>query len=236
MSNQEQESRATKSEPLAEAANAVAAEYRRATDVAGVCKDIVTKTAVKIANRRYVKVEGWLAIATAHGCVASSERPARIEDGYEARGVLRRLSDGALIAEAWGFVGDDERRWADRHLFARKAMCQTRALSRVCRSAFSHVVVLMDAGLETTPAEEMLDRGDEEAPPESNQPRESNEWVAKFLDAYALVADVRELCVFSRMLSEQQPLSEISAKWAKTILENRARFDARLADFRKHAQ
>jgi hypothetical protein len=235
MSNQEQEPRTTKSEPLAEQASAVAAEYRRATDVAGVCKDIVTKTAVRIAGRNYVKVEGWLAIATAHGCVASSERPARIEDGYEARGVLRRLSDGALIAEAWGFVGDDERMWAGRHLFARKAMCQTRALSRVCRSAFSHVVVLMDAGLETTPAEEMLDRGDEEAP-ESNKPRESNEWVAKFLDAYALVADVRELCVFSRMLSEQQSLSEISPKWAKTIMENRARFDARLADFRKHAQ
>jgi hypothetical protein len=81
----------------------------------------------------------------------------------------------------------------------------------------------------------MLDRGDEEVP-ESNKPREANEWVAKFLDAYALQADVRELCVASQMLSEEQPLSEISAKWAKTIMENRARFDARLADFRKHAQ
>jgi hypothetical protein len=235
MNNQEQEPRVAKPEPPAEAASATLAEYRRATDVAGVCKDIVTKTAVRIAGRRYVKVEGWLAIATAHGCVASSERPARIEDGYEARGVLRRLSDGALIAEAWGFVGDDERMWAGRHLFARKAMCQTRALSRVCRSAFSHVVVLMDAGLETTPAEEMLERAGEEIP-QSNQPRELNDWVARFLDAYALIADVRELCVFSRMLSEEQSLSEISPKWAKTILENRERFDARLADFRKHKQ
>jgi hypothetical protein len=34
-------------------------------------------------------------------------------------------------------------------------MAQTRAMSRAARSVFAHVVVLMDAGLETTPAEEM---------------------------------------------------------------------------------
>jgi hypothetical protein len=34
-------------------------------------------------------------------------------------------------------------------------MAQTRAISRVCRSAFAHVVVMMNANLSTTPAEEM---------------------------------------------------------------------------------
>jgi hypothetical protein len=34
-------------------------------------------------------------------------------------------------------------------------MAQTRAMSRAARSVFAHVVVLMDAGLETTPMEEM---------------------------------------------------------------------------------
>jgi RNase H-fold protein (predicted Holliday junction resolvase) len=33
-------------------------------------------------------------------------------------------------------------------------MAQTRAISRVCRSAFAHCVVLIDADLSTTPAEE----------------------------------------------------------------------------------
>jgi hypothetical protein len=70
--------------------------------------------------------------------------------------VLRRISDGAVLAEAWGFVGDDEDTWAKRKQYARRAMSQTRAISRVCRSAFAHVVVLMRAGLETTPAEEMI--------------------------------------------------------------------------------
>jgi hypothetical protein len=34
-------------------------------------------------------------------------------------------------------------------------MTSTRAIRRVCRSAFAHVVVLMGAGLMTTPAEEV---------------------------------------------------------------------------------
>jgi hypothetical protein len=34
-------------------------------------------------------------------------------------------------------------------------MASTRAISCVCRSAFAHVVVLMDAGLMTTPAKEV---------------------------------------------------------------------------------
>ena len=59
------------------------------------------------------------------------------------------------LATAEGFVGDDEKTWASRNEFARRAMAQTRAISRACRSAFAFVVVMMDAGLETTPAEEM---------------------------------------------------------------------------------
>jgi len=66
-----------------------------------------------------------------------------------------RVADGKLLVQAEGFVGDDEQTWAKRPMFARRAMAQTRAISRACRSAFAFVVTLMDAGLETTPAEEM---------------------------------------------------------------------------------
>jgi hypothetical protein len=45
--------------------------------------------------------------------------------------------------------------WAKRPMFARRAMAQTRAISRACRSAFAHVVILIDRSLGTTPAEEM---------------------------------------------------------------------------------
>ncbi len=133
----------------------VAELYRRATDVAGVCKEIVTRTAQKIQGRGYVRVEGWMAIATAHGCVASIREVRQEKDGIAAVAELRRIEDGAVICSAEGFVGDDETTWQKRPMYARRAMASTRAISRVCRSAFAHVVVLMDAGLSTTPAEEI---------------------------------------------------------------------------------
>ena len=135
--------------------NDVAHMMRQATDVAGVCKEIVVRTAQKIQGRQYVRVEGWQAIATAHGCMASAENVRLVEGGIAATGVIRRVDTGAVICTAEGFVGDDEPTWAKRPLYARRAMCQTRAISRVCRSAFAHVIVLMQAGLETTPAEEV---------------------------------------------------------------------------------
>lgn len=142
--------------------------YRQSTDAAHACREIVLKTAMKIQGRQYVKAEGWLAIAVAHGCVASSEDVRRVNDegmgGFAAMGVIRRMSDGAEIARAEGFVGDDEKMWAGRPVYARRAMVQTRAISRACRSAFAHVVVLIDANLSTTPAEEVLDDGFEDAP------------------------------------------------------------------------
>lgn len=131
------------------------ANIKRSTDVAGACKEIVSRTSIKIQNRKYVPVEGWMAIATAHGCNLSATDVKQVDGGISARGLVRRISDGIILGEAEGFVGDDEKTWSNRPLFARRAMAQTRAMSRAARSVFAHVVVLMDAGLETTPAEEM---------------------------------------------------------------------------------
>ena len=128
----------------------------QATDVAGVCKQIVTRTAQSIQGRKYVRVEGWQSIAAAYGCVASAINVELLESGIRAIGELRRVSDGAVLATAEGFVGNDEKTWAGRPEYARRAMAQTRAISRVCRSAFAFVVVLIDGNMSTTPAEEMV--------------------------------------------------------------------------------
>jgi hypothetical protein len=141
-----------------------AANYRMATDVAGLCKEIVVKSAVDIHGKKYVRAEGWQAIATAHGCVASARDVEHVEGGIRAVGEVRKVSDGTVIATAEGFVGDDETMWSKRPEYARRAMCQTRAISRACRSAFAHVVVLMDAGLSTTPAEEVPAEGFDDKP------------------------------------------------------------------------
>lgn len=133
--------------------------YKVATNAAGLCGDIVKATARNIQGKKYVQVEGWLAIAAAHGCLVSIRDVENIEGGVRAIAELRRMSDQALLATAEGFVGDDEKMWAGRPMYARRAMAQTRASSRVCRSAFAFVVVLIDKSLGTTPAEEVPDPG-----------------------------------------------------------------------------
>jgi hypothetical protein len=138
---------------------------RISSDVAGVCRDIVTKTAVSIQGKKYVQVEGWQSIATAHGCMAGACEPMKVDGGVQAKGFVRRMSDGIELSSGYGFVGDDEKSWAARPEYARRAMAQTRAISRACRSAFSHVVVLMDSGLSTTPAEEVPKEGFSNAKP-----------------------------------------------------------------------
>lgn len=128
---------------------------RRATDVAGVCREIVMRTAMDLKGKKYVKVEGWMSIAATYGCVCSIREVVEDERGNVRAIAELRRADGHVIATAEGFVGMDEAAWASRAAFARRGMSQTRAISRVCRSVFAFVVVLIDGNLETTPAEEM---------------------------------------------------------------------------------
>jgi hypothetical protein len=148
--------------------------YRASTEAANLCKEIVVATSSTIQGKRYVAVEGWQAIARAHGCAAGATDVARVEGGVRATGEVRDLLSGQLIATAEGFVGEDEAVWfggtvtdkwgktkthEKRADYAIRAMAQTRAMSRACRSAFAHVVVMMNAGLQTTPAEEVPHEG-----------------------------------------------------------------------------
>jgi hypothetical protein len=163
---------------------------RRATDVAGVCREIVLRTACNIQGKKYVKCEGWQSIATAHGCIASSRDVQRVEGGWTAIGEIRRISDGVVLSTAEGFVGKDEKRWSSADEYACRAMVQTRAISRACRAAFAYVVVMMDAGLSTTPAEEVPEGGFENAKP---VPRGTDDVPMKFdkpAPAKAKTADV----------------------------------------------
>lgn len=97
---------------------------RNATDIAGICKAIVVKSAVQIQNKKYVPIEGWMSIATAHGCCLSASQVEAVDGGIRAVGEVRRVKDGVIIATAEGFVGDDESTWAKRPMYARRAMAQ----------------------------------------------------------------------------------------------------------------
>lgn len=138
---------------------------RQATDVAGVCCEVVERTAIEIGGKKHIPIEGWQTIAIAHNCFTWGGEPRFVEingvQGFEADG-MARLPDGSIItAKGAGFVGSDEvdrngsATWGSRPIYAQRAMAQTRAASRVSRSLFAHVVMLMNKGLSTTPAEEV---------------------------------------------------------------------------------
>jgi len=158
---------------------------RQATDIAGLCKEIVLKTSMEIQGKKYVRVEGWQSIATAHGCCAAARDVEKVEGGFRAIAEIRRIDNGTVIATAEGFVGEDEPTWfggevtnrdgskkvlPKRPDYAIRAMAQTRAISRACRTVFAHVVVMMDAGLSTTPAEEVPMGGFEDNHPQPARP------------------------------------------------------------------
>ena len=198
--------------------------YRTSSDAAGLCKDMVVSSAKVIGDRKFVQVEGWQAIAIAHGCAASARDVERIEGGVRAVGEVRRMSDGALIAQAEGFVGEDEPVWfggvarawkwgekrgekvwydkehPKRPDYAIRAMAQTRAISRACRSAFAHVVVMMNAGLSTTPAEEVPEggfqddfRNEARSEPRNVTPRDEDQRPAAIVAAEAAILMCRTI-------------------------------------------
>jgi hypothetical protein len=102
--------------------NGVSTHIRQATDVAGACRAIVKETCQRIGQKDYVRVEGWQAIAVAHGCVASARDVERLEDGYRCIGEVKRMDNGQVISEAEGFLGDDEPMWANRPTYAKSVL------------------------------------------------------------------------------------------------------------------
>jgi hypothetical protein len=163
--------------------------FRVATDIAHVCREIVEKCVIEIAGRKYVRVEGWMALSVAGGTIASIREVKKTDDGIVAVAELRRQSDLAVLATAEGFVGHDEPDWyggkverldkranppvlktftlEKRAEHAIRSMAQTRAVSRVLRFGFAHVIVLIDANLSTIPAEEV---SNDDEPPRTVEP------------------------------------------------------------------
>lgn len=122
-----------------------------------------------IQGKRHVQVEGWTTLATMMGCLPREVSIEAEDDGsYVATVELVRISDGTVLSRASALCGDDtDRPWNGRPKYARRSMAATRATSKACRLAFSWVMVL--AGYQPTPAEEMPREEPEERPPA--QPR-----------------------------------------------------------------
>ncbi len=149
------------------------------------CKEIALRSSVEIKGHRYVQVEGWQTIATVYGFMPCSRDVERVYDkdtfiGWNAVGELRNKL-GNVVFTAEGFVGIDEKQWSSADEYACRSMDQTRAISKVCRGAFAHIIVMMDAGLDTTPSEEVPRNGF----------KDSNNWKKRY---YEKVNIYKEFC------------------------------------------
>jgi hypothetical protein len=130
---------------------------------------------VTLRGRPFVRCEGWTTLAALLGVTPHEVATTEQEGIYTSVVELRRLSDGTVVARASAECGaadevdgDGQPTWASRPRYARRSMALTRATAKACRLAFSWIMVL--AGYEPTPAEEMVAAEPERT---SAEPRES---------------------------------------------------------------
>jgi hypothetical protein len=137
-----------------------------ATEKAAVLAEIIEKQKVyiNIRNRKYVRCEGWTTLARMMGYIPTIKK---VEVVYDKDGNIEKaIATAALVdirtgiefTTAESMCSVKEKNWTDRDEYAIRSMAQTRAVSKVCRLALSWVMVL--AGFEATPAEEMLEENE----------------------------------------------------------------------------
>lgn len=141
----------------------------RAVRVADALKAVVvSKNLIShIQGKAYPQVEAWLTLAAMLRLTTICEWSRRVENGWEARVYVRNAAGetvGAAEAQCLG-TERSKKSWED---YALRSMSQTRATSKALRSVLGFVMVL--AGYQATPAEEMP--GDETPPasPTSSAP------------------------------------------------------------------
>jgi len=90
--------------------------------------------------------------------------------GFIAVVELVRMSDGVVLSRASATAGAaDDPPWNGRPRYQQRSMAITRATGKVCRLAFSWVMVL--AGYSPTPAEEMLEEKEAKRPTPKRKPK-----------------------------------------------------------------
>jgi len=172
----------------------------RGAAVAAACRQIVLSTTMDLRGKKYIRAEGWQALAAANGLSPRISMVEEMQNG-DIRAVcdLIRLSDGETVASSEGFVGTDEPMWQNRPRYARRGMAQTRATSRACRSALAWIVPLLDADLSTTPAEEM-----EESAPVAKakaKPAQITTFVQEVVEAAAIPPELPTKAALERILA-----------------------------------
>lgn len=148
-----------------------------AKDKAEAVREIIDrcKLARKIGGGEHVEYEGWSTVARFYECIPTVEWTKEIRDGegkfigYHARAAVRHIPSLSVLCGAEAICTREEPNWAQKIPSAIESMAQTRAASKVCRLAFSWVMVL--AGFKPTPAEEMEETVHGRRSPPVGQPK-----------------------------------------------------------------
>jgi len=150
------------------------AALQRMTDVATVLVDVIKsrKLFVRISGHEHITAEGWTTLGAMFGVVPVVEwtRPNEAGDGYLAR-VEARTLDGRVVGAAESECSRAERRSKTAEPYAIRSMAQTRAIGRALRAPLGQIVVL--AGYEPAPAEEMPEPARAEPRPDPNEPTDA---------------------------------------------------------------
>lgn len=116
------------------------------------------KSVVNIQGHDYPKVEIWSTLGRFNRMTAKTEWTRPMGGGsYEARVQVVNMDTGIVIGAAESECSRDEEKWAKSLGYSVRSMAQTRAESKAFRMLLSWVVVL--AGMEPTPAEEVPPSG-----------------------------------------------------------------------------
>lgn len=129
-----------------------------AKEVAKIVKDNGLSRTFSKGGREHVSIEGWLTISR-----VNNEQPhAEVKDvkrdpetGVEVIHARAWITNdkGTIVSEADGYCSTEEGNWNGKPFYARASMAQTRALGKAMR--LRHAWVMVMAGFEATPAEEM---------------------------------------------------------------------------------
>jgi len=191
--------------------------------LAHVVKDAVLQQTIRIGNppKRHIKAEGWGMLANTAGFMPGIAEVRPEGDGYVAVAELRKSDTGIVVARAEGFCGRDEARWKNANAYAIRSMAQTRALSKVVRSALASVVPLMGVSdLSATPAEEVPEGGFKEEAPKARiveatpSPAEAQE-IAHIIQTESVGTRVAESNRQAMQVDKNAPMADMAINFGK---------------------
>lgn len=128
---------------------------------------------LEMNGKQYLYFEHWQTIGQFFNSTVGIEWTKELIEGeqfygYEAKAVIYN-QQGVVVGGAEAICTVDEKNWSNKPKFQLKSMAQTRAMAKALRSRFGFIAVL--AGVEATPAEEMMGDNSPASTPPQNTPQ-----------------------------------------------------------------